>query len=241
MEAEDQVVSIPISKNKEYVKLHSHYTAQQNIADSVLIYTHKIQPAFALTDFKLQGRTLSKLIINICTRLQPPWMNLTAFYVLISRVRKCNDLRVLIIDHTAKTKLTKLKHDTALHAWENGYNTTGDWSNFMAIKALVNIQKKRAKADHDIREHLKAVALAGNIAQSTSTNSEKTKSKENRHPKNRTPPKAPKNTQSSPRKKQRGQMNTPASPDKRMCGICQQRGHLRNKCPLYTKTLMSKK
>jgi hypothetical protein len=161
MTENNQVISILASKNKEYARLHSHFTAQQNIAKEVLVYTHKVQPAFALTDFKLQGRTLSKLIINVCTRTIAPWMSLTAFYVLISRVRTSNSLRVLKIDHAAKTKVMKLKHNVTLYAWENGYNVKGDWVDRKALKALVEIQQKRAKADHDEREYLKAVTKEG--------------------------------------------------------------------------------
>ena len=43
--------------------------------------------AFALTDFKLQGRTLAKLILLLSNRMKAPWITLAAFYVFISRVR----------------------------------------------------------------------------------------------------------------------------------------------------------
>ena len=243
MTEEDQVISIPRSKNKEYIKLRSHYTAQQNIAGSVLVYLHKIQPAFALTDFKLQGRTLSKLIINICTRSVPPWMDLTAFYVLISRVRRSKALRVLKIDHSAKSKIMKLKHNVILHAWENGYDENGNWVDRKAINSLVQIQKQRAKAEHDEKEYLKNIAtiyIDKNASKKNPTNKERQKKTQ---PLNHTmltplPPtsssifNSPKLSQGSPKKKQR--KHAPSA-DKRKCGVCQQTGHQRNTCPELAK------
>lgn len=243
MTEEDQVISIPRSKNKEYIKLHSHYTAQQNIAGSVLVFLHKIQPAFALTDFKLQGRTLSKLIINICTRTVPPWMDLTAFYVLISRVRRSKALRVLKIDHSAKSKIMKLKHNVILHAWENGYDENGYWVDRRAINSLVRIQKQRAKAEHDEKEYLKNIATIDRTENTSKENRINKERQEKARPLQQSiltpiPPTPSSNFNSqtlSPRSPKKKQRRHAPSTDKRKCGVCQQKGHQRNTCPELAK------
>ena len=74
------------------------YAAQQGIAQKIRgVNCHQYGLAFCLIDFKLQGRTLPKLIVSICKRQRLPWMTLTSFYdyVLISRVRKLDGLRLL--------------------------------------------------------------------------------------------------------------------------------------------------
>lgn len=40
-------------------------------------------------------RALPKLIMSVCLRKVSPWMDICAFYVLVSRVRKMNGLRLL--------------------------------------------------------------------------------------------------------------------------------------------------
>ena len=60
----------------------------------VKVKEHSFRLAFVMTDFKLQGRTLLKVILSMFKRPMPPWMELTGFYVLISRVRTMAGLRV---------------------------------------------------------------------------------------------------------------------------------------------------
>ena len=40
-------------------------------------------------------RALPKLIMSVCLRKVSPWMDICAFYVLVSRVREMNGLRLL--------------------------------------------------------------------------------------------------------------------------------------------------
>ena len=47
-------------------------------------------------------------------------MTLAAFYVLISRVRTLNSLRLLQDDPDGQRSLHSLKHDEFLAAWERG-------------------------------------------------------------------------------------------------------------------------
>ena len=80
---------------------------------------HQFILAFAMTDFKLQGRTLPRLILSICERPFGPYMALSGFYVLISRVRTLDGLRVLWKDDNALLRLTNLQWAQELYAWEN--------------------------------------------------------------------------------------------------------------------------
>ena len=75
----------------------------------VKVKEHSCRLAFAMTDFKLQERTLPKLILSICKRPTPPWMELTGFYVLISRVRTIEGLRVLYRDEQGFAHLRTLQ------------------------------------------------------------------------------------------------------------------------------------
>ena len=85
---------VPIMEGlAEEVYLKSVAAAQFGL-DVVEVKEHSCRLAFAMTDFKLQGRTLPKLILSIYKRPTPPWMELTGFYVLISRVRTMEGLRV---------------------------------------------------------------------------------------------------------------------------------------------------
>ena len=85
-----------------------------------------------MTDFKLQGRALPKLILSIFKRPTPPWMELTGFYVLISRVRTMEGLRVLYRDEQGlahlRTLQWKLRQKPQLGAWVQGHDDQGRWS-----------------------------------------------------------------------------------------------------------------
>ena len=96
-------------------------------------------------DFKLQGRTLPKLIIFIFKRTTPPWMNLASFYVLISRCRTSDSLRLLQYDPEGLNAVCALKHDEYLVAWEHAYDT-GRWSDALAVAALERVRRERQRA-----------------------------------------------------------------------------------------------
>ena len=140
-----QVIPLLLSKNAEEVELTGLVAATANIAETVMVRLHQYQLAFALTDFKLQGRTLPKLILSICKRSKPPWMRLSCFYVLISRVRALEGLRLLQHDHEGLVAVSSLKHDEMLYAWEHGYGR-GQWSDERAVAALKHIRAVRQRA-----------------------------------------------------------------------------------------------
>ena len=94
------------SKNTEEITLRSLFAAQTSAPCIFDARKPGFQYAFALTEYKLQGHTLLKRILSICTRPCPPWLKLCDFYVLISRVRSFDALRLLLQD--CKEALQKL-------------------------------------------------------------------------------------------------------------------------------------
>ena len=121
------------------------YAAQHGIPRQVPIRRHQYDLAFALTDFKLQGRTLPKLIISICTRSRMPWMTLQSFYVLVSRTTSMKGLRLLQNDPHGLENVRQQMPDKHLFAWERGYDQNGQWSDDLAVTALQNIRASRTK------------------------------------------------------------------------------------------------
>jgi hypothetical protein len=81
---------------------------------------HAISLAFAVTDFKLQGKSVDVLILSLAPRNFNPPFYLHSLYVLLSRVRTRAGLRVLSLpsnwDH-----LKKIRHNPSLEIWERSY------------------------------------------------------------------------------------------------------------------------
>jgi hypothetical protein len=119
------------------------YAAQHSVKRRILITRHPYDLAFALTDFKLQGRTLPKLILSVCKRSEMPWMTLQSFYVLISRVPSMSGLRLLQYDRHGLQSVRTQMPDLYLYAWGRGYNDFGLWDPELAALALRNIRNSR--------------------------------------------------------------------------------------------------
>ena len=84
---------------------------------------HQLDLAFALTDFKLQSKTVTKLILSIGPRSFPPYFTLSTIYVLASRVKLGLQLRVIGLNPQRDnvSHLTSLQHPDALRIWEASY------------------------------------------------------------------------------------------------------------------------
>lgn len=144
---DDDSQTIPLLKSSsaEFVDCYSMYAAQQGLPRQVSIKRHPYDLAFALTDFKLQGRTLPKLILSICKRYRMPWMTLQSFYVLVSRTTSMAGLRLLQYDRVGIDNVRQQMPDIYLYAWERGYNENGVWCDDLAVTALRNIRDSRNK------------------------------------------------------------------------------------------------
>ena len=73
-------------------------------------------------------------------------MNLASFYVLISRCRTSDSLRLLQYDPEGLNAVCALKHDEYLVAWENAYDDKGMWSDALAVAALERVRRERQRA-----------------------------------------------------------------------------------------------
>ena len=151
-----QVIPILKTSNPDIVDCYSVYAAQQGILRRISIKRHPYDLAFALTDFKLQGRTLPKLILSVCKRHKMPWMTLQAFYVLVSRVPCMSGLRLLEYDRAGIDSVRTLMPDKYLYAWERGYDGNGIWNEELAKIALHNLRHLRVMetqaAENQMRE-----------------------------------------------------------------------------------------
>jgi len=141
------------SKHRDVHDTASLYACMKGVPKQVAFHAHPITLSFAVTDFKLQGKTLDELILSITPRPFPPRIDLKSFYVMVSRVRTRAGLRVL---HRPPTRagglnyLLKLQHTKPLAAWNEGYNDAGDWDPLRtrpAPKPSPERRRKRRRKD----------------------------------------------------------------------------------------------
>ena len=140
----------------EGVELRGAVAAQAGLPLRLKVREHQFCLAFALTDFKLQGRTLPKLILCLADRRKAPWITLAAFYVFISRVRRADSLRLLQYNATALDKVAKLRHDDYLGCWERGYDADGWWSDARAAHEWAGRKARRDALNEATREEMRA-------------------------------------------------------------------------------------
>ncbi|KAJ8599440.1 hypothetical protein CTAYLR_007447 [Chrysophaeum taylorii] len=158
-DADGQVVPFLVGKKPVQVDLYSKTAAANNIEATPKARCHTHMLAFALADYKLQGRTLPRLVINLPHRKKLPWMTLVAFYVLVSRVTTRAGLRFLMKDDRAIDALVELRHNAHLHAWLHGYDSNRCWNPEKASDAYacrvadLEAEKKRHAKRRDPRPH----------------------------------------------------------------------------------------
>jgi len=146
-----QVIPLVLHEKPVETECYSIYAAQQGLPFKCDVMTHPYLLAFALTDFKLQGRTLPKLILNFCNRKRRPHMELRSVYVLVSRVRESSGLRLLYRDVDGLAKVKAQESDESLHAWERGWDHNGKWCDELAKQALQERRERREKAESDAK------------------------------------------------------------------------------------------
>ena len=124
------VVPIVVSKHTEVHDTVSLWACVKGVPKHIRYKAHPCTLAFAVTDFKLQGKTLDELILSVAPRPFTPHLDLKGFYVAVSRVRTRGRLRVLHRpprDKGGLGHLYKLTHTKELAAWNRGYSESGDW------------------------------------------------------------------------------------------------------------------
>ena len=85
---------------------------------------------FAITVHKVQGQTCERLIIDLNPRPFLPKINFHGLYVALSRVKLCNNLRLLRLHSTTRdlSYLQHLKPAEYLTDWLSGFDERGNWS-----------------------------------------------------------------------------------------------------------------
>jgi hypothetical protein len=100
------------------------------LPDTLKVIDHMYDLAFASTDFKLQSKTLDRLILCLAPRKFPPYFSLSTIQVLASRVKLGCMLRTLGFDaqRDGVSHLTSLQHPAPLGIWNSGYDDDGKWN-----------------------------------------------------------------------------------------------------------------
>ena len=90
-------IVVPIAASRDTIDFEttSLYATLAHIPKTLQHRGHPLVLAFALTDFKVQGKTLDFLTMSIASRAFPPHLDMKGFYIIISRVRSGDSLRVL--------------------------------------------------------------------------------------------------------------------------------------------------
>jgi hypothetical protein len=116
----DQLVALPYGGEPEKVTLRSTQAlAQPRLEVQASAFAYSV--AFALTDFKLQGRTMSKLVLSLSPRDGVPQFTMQGVYVFLSRVCGFDGLRTIAATHDDVGRLKKLCYNPCLVAWNEGY------------------------------------------------------------------------------------------------------------------------
>ena len=89
------VVPVTVTSELEACDTCSLYATMANAPRQLRCRGHPLTLAFAMTDFKVRGRTLPFVILSIAARPFPPHLDMKGFYVMISRVRQGHTWRKL--------------------------------------------------------------------------------------------------------------------------------------------------
>ena len=159
--ADSVIVPIFFGARSSEVHLASVESARANLPSILYVKKHEVELAFALTDYKFQGRSLDYIVICLGKRDTTPFHTLQSLYVSASRV-SFGKVFVLGIDPQNPNNtlhLHNLTHSPAISLWEAGYDKDGHWNESLAQTAVEDLlrknrisgsekpgQRKRAKA-----------------------------------------------------------------------------------------------
>ena len=157
------VVPLMVGKKRVDADLYGIDAAKAGLPSSVEVHQHTYILAAALTDFKLQGRTLPKLLLSFGARVKMPYMDrMNKLYVLLSRATTLDGLRLLEADQEELKKIAKLQWEPHLEAWEAGYGNGcgGLWDEDAAAAAYDAVVARRKAASASKAATKKADDLA---------------------------------------------------------------------------------
>ena len=132
------VSPVPLSTRLVEVTMRSPRTARARFPPKLKVHVHMVGLAFGSTDYKLQARTVERLILCLRPRRFWPHFSLTGLHVLASRVQRGKCLRTLGFDprRDGITHLTSLQHPPVLSVWDASYTEDGEWSADLRTVAL---------------------------------------------------------------------------------------------------------
>ena len=139
------VVPVVAADTQDY-HVSSLFAAMAGVPRLLHFVAATLTLAFAVTDFKLQGKTLDELVLSLAPRPFPPHLDIKGFYVFVSRVRRRARLRVLhkpSEEDGGFSHILALQYAPELGVWDQGYDANGDWN--------VNLAKVAAEAMAELR------------------------------------------------------------------------------------------
>lgn len=121
------IVAIPVSDYPKPITIYGH---KDNFPFSykVKIYKIPVTPAFAVTYWKVQGRTVERVILDLT---EPPFLlslTLAMLYVGFSRVAQADHIRVVTLDSNLVHIYTDLKFNKMVLFWLRVFaDNNGSW------------------------------------------------------------------------------------------------------------------
>ena len=124
-ETRNPIIPMTLSSSKEEVQVRP--IAGRSVPGQVKITDHRVELGFAITFHKVQGKTVSKVILDINDKSFIPKLTLAGLYVGLTRVKKGADIRILPVKRGGNLDYLKaLKGDRKLATWLKGFTQTDD-------------------------------------------------------------------------------------------------------------------
>jgi hypothetical protein len=98
--------------------------------------------AFALTDYKIQGMTRTRLVFVAGVPLSPLRHSRSSLYVVLSRVQLGAQNRLLLLDPQARALLERVRHRDELLVFDKAYNKDGLFCVQLALRAYDRLQSR---------------------------------------------------------------------------------------------------
>ena len=166
-------IGVPMRRRKKDGTLTKKKTS------GLLLHDHSVCLAFAVTDYKLQGASLDELVLSLAPRPKGTSalhkIDLSSVYVLASRVRTRNGLRVLQVDPDGWAHLKALRHAPELEVWEASYDggEDGFFSVAQATEAAASMAHRMRDEYVERERQRKAKEKAEKQGQKTAMGAEK--------------------------------------------------------------------
>jgi hypothetical protein len=123
--------------------------AAQNGFRSATPVASSYELAFAVTDYKLQGMTLQRLVIVAGKPIPPLRHSRSSAYVQLSRVQRSHQNRLLLLDAEGRPLLEGVPQREELVVFERAYGVDGMFSSARALAAYDRVQSGDAVAADD--------------------------------------------------------------------------------------------